>query len=141
MKFRAWLFEQSDLPDYGEIESIYDKARVAVQIVKLYNPKLIENISTIANLASGAYGLHDADEKRRDTIHVNVRRILNQSRSDHDAIFQIASTIIHEATHEMEREAKGSGSEPGPQAEEQKFKQWAEQNMEKLHEMFPELQS
>lgn len=173
------------MPNYAEIEAIYDKAHVAVQIVRLYNPSFIENISTIANLASGAYGLYNSGEntktfppeyeqrlihwgridknnlgnvpskvlkqyfpdfderriKKGDTIHVNVKRILSQSRSNYDAILQIASTIIHEATHEIERETKGTTYETGPQGEEQKFKHWAEQNMERLYKMFPELQS
>ena len=78
--------------------------------------------------------------RESDTIHVNVRRIMQEKGSDFEAIMEIAATIIHEATHEIERETTGTTSEAGPVAAEQKFMQWAMQNKNMLMSKFPELQ-
>lgn len=68
MDFRLW-FENvntlnNDLVDDSQINKIYDKAKIAVDIVRTYsketNKKLLNNISTIANLTSGAYGLYNS---------------------------------------------------------------------------------
>lgn len=161
----------------------YDKAHIAVELVRMYHPDFLENISTIADLASGAYGLYNSGENTKilpteyeqrliywgklnkkqisniptktlkqyfpelderrirsgDTIHVNVRRILSQSRSDLEAVLQIASTIVHEATHRIERETKGQTFETGPQGEERKFINWAKQNLNIIAQKYPEL--
>lgn len=170
--------------DERQIDQLYSKAHLATEIVKLYNPKILENIAVIANLASGAYGVYTSGENRKtlpkdvesnliyyghvnrhnldmvpkktikqyypqipdtaisqsDTIHVNVRRIMQEMGSDFDAVIEIASTIIHEATHEIERETTGTTSEAGPVAAERKFKAWAESNKNMLAQKFPELQ-
>ncbi len=170
--------------DERQIDQLYSKAHIATEIVKLYNPRILDNISIIANLASGAYGVYNSGENQKvlpkdveanlvyygrinrhnldmipkktihqyypqvpenairqsDTIHVNVRRIMQEMGSDFDAIVEIASTIIHEATHEMERETMGTTSEAGPMAAEQKFKGWIEQNRNMLMQKFPDLQ-
>ena len=164
--------------DESEISSLYDKAHLAVRMVQEYDPTLLENISTIANLSGGAYGVYnnadnqkiipeDIKEKLRyiyqgnitdqqmamipkaeivayfdkykevfpdvdvqalqdqiqqdDTIRVNVNRILQESSSDEEAIIEIASTIVHEATHEIEKEETGQTSEAGPEAAERDF--------------------
>lgn len=78
--------------------------------------------------------------KNSDTIHVNVRRIIQEKGSDFEAIMEIASTIIHEATHEIERETMGTTSEAGPLAAEHKFLQWVNSNKAMLMSRFPELQ-
>ncbi len=177
------FFEFLQNTDESQIDRLYKKAHVATQIVKMYNPKLLEGISTIANLATGVYGvymsgenkkimppnleqsliyygkvgrhnldmipkktltqyypqLHPETIKNSDTIHVNVRRIMMESGSDSEAILQIASTIIHECTHEAEREMTGQTSEAGPVAAERVFMNWAQQNMSRLTARFPEL--
>jgi len=56
-----------------------------------------------------------------------------------ETVLQIASTIIHEATHELEHEQKGVTYEGGPQAEERKFMAWAAQNMQRILAKYPEL--
>jgi hypothetical protein len=170
--------------DERQIDQLYSKAHIATQIVNLYNPHILDNISVIANLASGAYGVYSSGENRKvlpkdleanlvyygkvnrhnldmipkktihqyypqvpentirqsDTIHVNVRRIMQEMGNDFDAIIEIASTIIHEATHEMERETTGTTSEAGPVAAERKFKSWVEGNRNMLLQKFPDLQ-
>lgn len=177
MHFANWLKKT----DASQIETIYNKSRISVDLVNDYNPNLLNNISTIANLGTGAYGLYlsrenqkklsTADEQRliywgkirkedigniptktlsqygidtkniqhSDTIHVNVHRILSQSKTDLEAVLQISSTIVHEAKHEIERETTGQSTEMGPKAEEQKFMAWAKQNMDQILRRYPEL--
>jgi hypothetical protein len=180
--FKEFMAQQQEV-DASEIERLYDKAKVAVELVRQYKPQFLDNISTIANLASGAYGLYNSGENKKfipsdleqrlihygrlnkdqigaiptktikqyfpdvdertirkgDTIHINVNRILNQAKTDLEAVLQIASTIVHEATHEIERETKGQTFETGPQGEERKFMAWAEQNMKRILQQYPNL--
>jgi hypothetical protein len=182
---RTWqqFLEQKQVNEM-QIDSLYAKAHVAVEIVKLYQPDLLNNIATIANLASGAYGVYNSGENQKiipaqlqqsliyygrvtkhnldnipkktlmqyypgiqeteiqesDTIHVNVARIMREAGSDFEAIMEIAATIIHECTHESERETTGSTSEAGPVAAEHRFMAWVEQNQGMLMSRFQELQ-
>jgi len=78
--------------------------------------------------------------KSSDTIRVNVRRILKEFPDDANRIIQIACTIIHEATHELERELTGQTSEANPYNEEKRFMNWVSQNSKKLAQQFPEFQ-
>lgn len=177
MNFREFV-EKTDIT---QIERIYDKAHIAVQIVNMYNPRILDEISTIADLASGAYGLYNSSENNkvlppqynqkliylgkgndltkipykilqkyfpgidkkqitfRDTIHVNIRRIMSQFKDPLEAILQIAATIVHEATHEREKEETGTTSETNPQIEEKKFITWAIKNREMIKNKFPEI--
>lgn len=192
MNFKNWLENlntlNNDLVDESQIDRIYDKAKIAVDLVRTYgketNKKLLNNISTIANLASGAYGLYNskfnkkilsktAEQKIRfkfgddifnnnklnnipeivikkylpdvredevipsDTIFVNVSRIIRESKTNWDAIIQIASTIVHESTHEKEREEKGNTSEVLPEAEEKLFLAWFMRNKDKITRKYP----
>jgi len=162
----------------SQINSLYDKAHLAVQLAHQYRPDLFENISTIANLASGAYGVYNTADNQKaipenikqkirwiyqdnitdqqmamipksdivnyfnqykevfpdvnvsslqneissdDVIRINVNRILNESESDYDAVIEIASTILHEALHEKEKEDTGATDETGPQQLEREF--------------------
>ena len=182
MEFKNWFGKQDTEVDETEIDRLYDKAHISVELVREYKPDLLNNISTIANLASGAYGLYNSgenkkvlptnakfifdkknidpntidllpksvikqqfpeiDEKRikeSDTIHVNINRIVKESKTDWDAVLQIAATIIHESTHEMEREETGQTSEVGPQRAEREFMNWARQNMKRIQDKYPEL--
>lgn len=169
--------------DASQIDHLYDKAHIAIEIVQMYNPAFLNNITTIADLASGAYGLYNSGENRKtlpqevekrliywgrikkeqigllpaktlrqyfpelnphdirigETIHINVRRILSQSKSDLDAVLQIASTVIHEAQHAIEKESTGTTSETGPKTEEHKFMQWTHMNLPKVLQKYPQL--
>jgi hypothetical protein len=182
MEFKNWFGKQDTEVDEAEIDRLYDKAHISVELVREYKPELLNNISTIANLASGAYGLYNSgenkkvlptnakfifdqkhidpntidllpksvikqqfpeiDEKRikeSDTVHVNINRIVKESKTDLDAVLQIASTIVHECTHEIEREETGQTSEVGPQRAEREFMNWAKQNMKRIQDKYPEL--
>jgi hypothetical protein len=183
MQFKEWLKQNDPSVDERQIDQVYDKARIAVQLVQWYRPELLYNISTIANLASGAYGLYNSAEnnqvidpsaeqrliyrghvsqqqirslprkilrqyfpdlnpreiKVNDTVHVNIRRILMESKNDIEAVIRIGATIVHECTHEIEGETRGHTEETGPEAEARKFVAWAQQNMQQILQKFPVL--
>ncbi len=190
MHFAKWLEQTTvgtELVDSSKIDVLYEKAKISVQIVQLYdkmtNQKLLTNISTIAPLSSGVYGMYmssenhkvigkeildkmkllfpkdimldkklqtlpnavlkqylpDLDEKQiipSDTIHVNIQKILKQLGDTPQAILEIASTIIHEATHELELQTTGKTSEVGPVAAERKFIDWSKSNWNLLSKKF-----
>jgi hypothetical protein len=181
INFKEWLNQKQT--DSHEIESVYGKAHIAVQIVQLYDPNLLKNISTIANLSNGAYGLYNSGEvqkelppdiqqkliyngqidksninkipnitlkkyfpeldqtkiKEADTIRVNVKRILSQVNNPLEAVLQIASTIIHEATHANEMQTLGHTDESGPEQAEARFRRWTQTNLKSITKKFPEL--
>ena len=190
MHFAKWLEQTTvgtELVDSSKIDALYEKAKISVQIVQLYdkmtNQKLLTNISKIAPLSSGVYGMYmssenhkvigkevldkmkllfpkdimldkklqtlpnavlkqylpDLDEKQiipSDTIHVNIQKILKQLGDTPQAILEIASTIIHEATHELELQTTGKTSEVGPVAAERKFIDWSKSNWNLLSKKF-----
>jgi len=178
--------------DESQIDSIYDKTKIAVQIVRAYDQtrpngrKLLLNVSTIANLASGAYGLYNSGENKEilsqvatnkirmkfgddfirrhgadsmplsvlkkyfpdlvpndvkpsDIIHVNVSRIIREKGDNLSAILEIASTIVHEATHELEMSNYGKTSEVGPVNAEKEFSHWFLSNFNSLRAKIPAL--
>ena len=64
--WREFLQEQFLHPlDEKQIDILYNKAHIAVELVRMYNPNLLNNISTIANLVSGAYGIYNSGENRK----------------------------------------------------------------------------
>lgn len=78
--------------------------------------------------------------KMTDTIHVNINKIIHQYDNDIDRIKEIAATILHEATHEWERENLGSTSEKGPEETEQDFARWMQaQGMQYLNNFMRQL--
>jgi len=193
MNFKEWIAQNTvgtELVDSSKIESLYKKAKISVKIVQLYdkmtNQKLLTNISTIAPLSSGVYGLYmskenkkiigqrlasrlkllfpqdmmlnqklqtlpnsvikkyvpDLDEKElqaSDTIHVNVQKIVSELGDSKEAILEIASTIVHESTHEIELHTTGKTNEIGPKNAENRFVQWANQNWNMIKSRIPEL--
>jgi hypothetical protein len=195
MQFKIWL-EQStigtELVDERQIDSAYNKAKYAVQLVRLYdsmtNQRLLTNISTIATLQSGAYGLYNSGENRKaigpeiankikmkfgndiflnhkldhvpnavikqyipdvdvrriqpsDVIRVNVQKHLAAHGDTIEAILEIASTIVHECTHELELQNTGKTSEAGPVAAEHTFMNWVDKNWNVILNRIPQLRS
>jgi len=193
LNFKKWI-ENTTLGtenvDESQIDRIYDKAKVSVKLVQLYgretNQKILNNISTVANLASGAYGLYnskynkkvinqnamnkirfkfgediiknnkinnvpeavirkyipdisDNEVQQSDVIYVNVSRIISEFGDTGRAVLEIASTIVHEATHEKEREEKGYTNETGPVMAEKKFLNWFKSNQNRLLTLFPQI--
>lgn len=179
---KTWLEFFQGKTDFSQIERIYKKANMSVDLARKYKPTIprvkqlmkmlkidnvLENISTIANLPSGAYGYYFSGENKKiippemqkfiyfqnvrnfgnipkselakrldpkivdqikhsDTIHVNVQRILKDSKDDREAILKIASVIVHEAVHELEREATGDTNEILPVQAQEDFMRQAE---------------
>ena len=83
-----------------------------------------------------------------DTIHVNVRRIITEIKDDLNRIIEIASTIIHEATHVEDFQGKTKekltmhsdpASEAHAQNNEKLFQAWVKSNMKTLILKIPEL--
>ena len=181
--------------DESQIDSAYQNAKYAVQLVKLYDltipkgKKLLSNISTIATLNQGVYGLYNSKENKevilnqlaikpeqlnkikmtfgqdaigkenidglpRDVvkgvslnvikkyipeinvsafspssvIHVNVQKHLQTHKDPISAVIELASTIVHEATHELDFTNTNATSESSAVAAEGKFKNWVKNN-------------
>ena len=83
-----------------------------------------------------------------DTVHVNVRRIITEIKDDLNRIIEIASTIIHEATHVEDFQGKTKekltmhndpASEAHAQNNEKLFQAWVKSNMKTLILKIPEL--
>ena len=194
--FKQWLSEQStvgtEFVDERQIDSIYAKAKLSVRLVRLYdkatNQSLLKNISTIATLSSGAYGLYSSSENKKvigpqvvnrlkmkfgddimstnrlntvpnavikryipdidermiqpsDVIRVNIQKHLATHGDSLEAILEIASTIVHECTHEIELQTTGTTSEVGPVAAERRFMDWFKSNWNLVRQQIPELAS
>lgn len=198
VNFSEWLASRTLGTDEVEdrINQVYDKAKYAIGIVQQYvksapgaDRNLLKNISTVAPLNSGVYGLYNSAEnkavigpstansmrfkfgsqdvqnqknvqglpvqvirryfpeippeqiKPSDVIHVNVGRIVRELGDTAEAVLQIASTIVHEATHENEYRNTGKTSEVGPKRAEDHFMAWARSNMEAILSRIPGLNS
>src|SRR5581483_11954454 len=169
--------------DESQIDTIYSKSKISVELVRWYNPRLLDTISTIANLATGVYGIFNSGENQRQlppdveqnliyyghvskgnirnipkktlmqyypnvkedqirdgyTVHVNVRRILRESKSDFEAVIQIASTIVHESTHKTDFQNTGKAPEGNAYGAERQFMDWVRRNMQAILSKYPDL--
>lgn len=61
-----------------------------------------------------------------DVIHINVHEFLSRLGDTKEAIIEMAGTIVHECTHEIEFREKGKTSEVGPVQAKKVFKVWAD---------------
>jgi hypothetical protein len=176
--------------DEHQIDMAYNKAKYSVKLVQLYdqmtNQKLLTNISTIATLNQGVYGLYNSVENKKvignnvankvkmkfgqdvmqnhkidqvpnvvikqyipdvdlkqiqpsDVIHVNVQKHLQTHGDSKETIIELASTIVHECTHELELQTTGKTSEVGPVNAERRFKDWVQKNWTTIVSKIPEL--
>ena len=196
MEFRNWMELNTLGTDEvdSRIDQIYDKAKYAVKFAQAYvktlrGPErdLLKNISTVAPLNSGVYGLYNSSENKAvigpgaaakirfkfgadsirqqadlqklpatvigqylpevdprqiapsDVIHVNVQKIVRELGDTAAAVMEIASTIIHEATHEMEYRSTGKTGETGPDNAETRFMIWAKANWRSFASKIPQL--
>jgi hypothetical protein len=74
LKFKNWIFENftKDYEIQSQIDHLYDKAKYALKIVQMYvksshDPKvknILKNVSTVAPLNSGVYGLYNSAENK-----------------------------------------------------------------------------
>lgn len=100
-----------------------------------------QQIDRIPNVVIKKY-LPDVDEKEiqpSDIIRVNVAKILSVHGDSLQAILEIASTIVHEATHELEVQINGQTNENGPKRAEVEFMNWVKQNWNTIIQRIPEL--
>ena len=197
MNFSKWFYEQgstvgTENVDERQIDSAYKSAKYSVQLVRLYdkltNQSLLKNISTIALLQSGAYGLYSSSENKKvigpsivnklkmkfgtdmlmsnrlntipnavikqyipdidvnqlqpsDVIRVNVQKHLATHGDTLQAIIEIASTIVHECTHELELQKTGKTSEVGPVQAEKVFIDWVSKHWQVIRQQIPALAS
>ena len=196
--FTEWLIENTLGTDEvnSQLDMLYDKAKYAVKLAQTYvktlqgpERNILKNISTVAPLNSGVYGLYNSSENKAvigpaaankirfkfgadairqqanlqrlpsnvirqylpdidprqitpsDVIHVNVGKIVRELGDTPEAIMEIASTIIHEATHEMEYRSNGKTDEIGPKAAEARFMAWARSNWDTFASRIPALAS
>jgi len=191
MGFKDWLESTVGTEEVeSRIDQLYDKAKYAIKLVQLYgrstNQKILNNISTIAPLNSGVYGLYTSAENRKvigssvtnkikfkfgqdviqqnalnkvpnvvikqhipdiderqivpsDVIHVNVQRIVRELGDTKEAVVEIASTIVHEATHEIEFQTSGKTDESGPKRAEAEFHRWVSANWPLVLSKIPQL--
>jgi len=194
--FNEWLQEQIDMSVVGtekvidKISSLYDKAKFAIDLVRMYDnslppqQKLLLDISTVAPLTKNVFGLFNSTEninvigpdveqklilrfgkdvwnkyktnlerlplhllkkklkefpeidlnkiRSSSVIHVNTNRNKEVWRgkpnADTLAIIEIASTIVHEATHAMDVKNGVDPTEDRAVAAEKKFKDWLKAN-------------
>lgn len=129
---------------YGMYMSSENKKSIGPEVLnkmKLLFPKdamLNQKLQTLPTSIIKQY-IPDLDEKRvqpSDTIHVNVQRIVKEFGDSPRAIVEIASTIVHEATHELEREFYGKTDERGPEKAEKDFINWVKQNWNTISRRF-----
>lgn len=198
VEFRNWLEHNTLGTDevVSQIDGLYDKAKYAIKIAQMYvksaqDPKtknLLKNISTIAPLNSGVYGLYNSAEnkavighpanqtrfvfgqdlvsqqnniqklpvavikqylpdvdpnqiKPSDVVHVNVQRIVSKFGDSIEAVLEIASTIIHEATHDFNYRTTGQSPEDDSKAAEDAFISWTKNNMPMILSAIPQLKN
>jgi hypothetical protein len=182
----------TEFVDERQINALYNKAKYSVKLVQLYSKmtgqKILHNISTIAPLNQGVYGLYNSAENKKvigpsiankikfkfdqgllnqdtlnklpnsvikkhlpdvdvnqlkpsNVIRVNVQKIIRELGDTKEAIIEIASTIIHEATHDLEYQSTGKTNEAGPKNAESKFKYWVNKNWSFILTRIPQLSS
>jgi len=192
-RFKEWLANTVGTDNVeSKIDYLYNKSKFAIKIVQLYSKEnrlgLLKNISTVAPLNSGVYGLYNSGENKKiigpqiankinfkfgtnlvqqnnlqklpnkvikqyipdidekqlipsDIIHVNVQKIVRELGDSKEALIEIASTIVHEATHEMEFQKTGKTDEIGPKKAELAFKSWVESNWQRITNLIPQLKN
>lgn len=114
--------------------------------MKLIFPKdqlINQKLQNIPNSVIKKY-IPNVDERLirpSDTIHVNIVKTVKEYGDSKEAIIEIASTIVHEATHELELQTYGKTDETGPQKAEKQFIAWVQSNWAMLLRRIPELAS
>jgi hypothetical protein len=74
-----------------------------------------------------------------DVIHINVHNIVSKFGDSKEAIIEIASTIVHECTHDLEYRKTGKTDETGLKEIEDKFKAWVQKNWNLIKTRIPQI--
>jgi hypothetical protein len=116
-----------------------------IQVVYPNDPSLAQKIQKLSKHTLLQYLVkHDPsiDPKKiipSDVIHVDVKKHLQKYGDSPAAIIEIASTIVHEATHVKQYEDEGHTEDgPGTEVEqaEASFKNWVKQNWQSIANRF-----
>jgi len=142
---------------YGLYNSAENKAVLGKQYNKQKYTFSQEEMDKMTQLPEDILRQHKVPEEviqaiqPTDTIHINVLNIydtynrlqkegkISPEEAQINIIREIASTIVHESTHEQERRKTGKTSESGPEAAEKKFNTWFNSNLNNLKSRYPEL--
>jgi hypothetical protein len=134
---------------YGLYNSAENKKVIGPQAanqIKFKFGQSVLNKNSINKLPNVVIKKHipDIDEKQlvpSDVIHVNVRDILKRFGDSFSAIIEIASTIVHEATHAIEFQTKEKVMNPekSPTDAEKSFKSWVQNNLNLIFAQIPQL--
>jgi len=74
-----------------------------------------------------------------NTIRINISRIMSEQSDDWSIVSEIASTIVHEATHVREWESYGFTSEGGPEMAEKMFLSWVGIHRDEILNSYPDI--
>lgn len=129
---------------YGLYNSAENKALIPNDIRFKFDKGLIKNNNDIQKLPYEVIKQHipDIDEKQikpTDMIRVNVQKIVRELGDTPNTVIEIASTIVHEATHEKEYRTTGKTDENGPKKAEKEFKDWVSKNWNNITNQIPQI--
>jgi hypothetical protein len=74
-----------------------------------------------------------------DVIRVNVQKHIAAHGDTLETVIEIASTIVHEATHEIELQTTGQTNETGPENASKQFLSWVKSNWNTIIQRIPDL--
>lgn len=75
--------------------------------------------------------------KPSDVIHINVQKHLAKHGDSPEAVFEIASTIVHEAQHALDMEKNNRTDEGSAKASEKRFADWFKKNINSIKSQIP----
>jgi hypothetical protein len=102
MDFKEWLNQKDANVDDSQISTVYDKAHIAVELVRAYRPELLFNINTIADLASGAYGLYNSGENQQTVDPSLEQRLIYWGKIQKDKIKQLPRKVLKQYFPQMD---------------------------------------
>ena len=102
MRFREWLNLKDTSVNEQDIDTIYDHCKISVQLVRMYRPELLRNVSTIADLASGAYGLYNSGENQQTVDPSLEQRLIYWGKIQKDKVKQLPRKIIRQYFPQMD---------------------------------------
>ncbi len=129
---------------YGLYNSAENKAIINSNIRLKFNSDVLKNKNNIQKLPYEVIKKHvpDLDIKQikpSDVIRVNVQKIVREMGDTPNTVIEIASTIVHEATHEHEYRNTGKTDEIGPKKAEEDFKNWVSKNWKVITSKLPQI--
>jgi len=120
------------------VEPIEPNINAAVNLLKRMDSNYFVGIKKIVAGPEANYG--HVSSKEPDIIHINLNRILNETKKDdskRNLVINIAISIAHEAGHVKSFDGeKFVGGESPAQAEENKVSNWIKANESKLQDLF-----